>query len=368
MNIIIKKKTTETFLASLDNRPLNTKKQFEKAVSRFQKFCKESQNNMTPDQLCEELLVVKKQDEEQYINTLYDILQDYIDDLSKTLCGNSVKTYFSYTRGYIYHLGIRTNPQDFKMMLNFPRIQLEEKYPLNIEELRRILDYFGRNSMKKACFLAESSSGMRIGECLNVKKSDLVFKERIQIYIPASKAKNSRGRTVYISKECQRELEKYIDTLDDDDKVFYNGPTENLKVSASNMSRTLRKCLDAISLDMKYENGKYKINTHSLRAFFFTKAVRIHGENYAHRMTGHSGYLMMYDRMNDEEKLKMYMELEPELAVYDTAKAGLEMERLKIQQSNENKVLREEMETLKLQLANQGMEILKQLREQEKII
>jgi hypothetical protein len=105
-----------------------------------------------------------------------------------------------------------------------------------------------------------------------------------------------------------------------------------------------------------------------LRAFFFTQAVRLHGENYAHRMTGHSGYLMQYDRMNDEEKLKMYKELEPNLAVYATTKANLEIERLKLLQTKENTELREEMETLKLQLANQGMEILKQLQEDKKIL
>jgi hypothetical protein len=76
---------------------------------------------------------------------------------------------------------------------------------------------------------------------------------------------------------------------------------------------------------------------------------------------------MQYDRMNDEEKLKMYKELEPNLAVYATTKADLEIERLKIQQSNESKELREEMETLKLQLANQGMEILKKLQQADKI-
>jgi hypothetical protein len=64
----------------------------------------------------------------------------------------------------------------------------------------------------------------------------------------------------------------------------------------------------------------------------------------------------------------MYIELESELVVFDTSKQNLEIEKLRVQQSNENKVLREEMETLKLQLANQGMEILKQLKGQGKII
>ena len=133
MSIITKKKTTETFLASLDSRPKNTKSNFVIIVKKFTEFVKETQN-LTPDQFCEELLIMKKQDEEEYINTLYSILQDFIEDMGKSMNGNSVKCYFSYLRGYLYHLGVRTNTQDVKMMLKFPKILFEEKYPLSIEE------------------------------------------------------------------------------------------------------------------------------------------------------------------------------------------------------------------------------------------
>jgi len=368
MSIITKTKSTETFLASLDQVPVNTKLNYKKSIVRFQKFCKSHQNNMTPEELCRELLIIKKQDEDKYIDTLYDILQEFIAESHKTLSGNSIKTLFSCLRGYIYHLGVRTNPQDIKMMLKFPRIETEEKYPLSVDELRLIVDHFSRLPFRKACFLAESSSGMRIGEVLQVKKSDLIFKERIEIYIRASKSKNGKGRTVYISKECQDELEKYIDTLDDDDFVFYRGVSDDSKIRASNTARALREACDRLGLDMKYDNDRYKINTHSLRAFFFTQAVRKHGENYAHRMTGHGGYLMQYDRMNDDEKLKMYKELEPNLAVYATTKADLEIERLKIQQTKENKELKDELDELKFQLAKQGMDIIKQLQDHKKIL
>ena len=367
MSIITKKKTTETFLASLDSRPKNTKSNFVIIVKKFTEFVKETQN-LTPDQFCEELLIMKKQDEEEYINTLYSILQDFIEDMGKSMNGNSVKCYFSYLRGYLYHLGVRTNTQDVKMMLKFPKILFEEKYPLSIEELRKIVDYFAKLPVRKACFLAQSSSGMRIGEVLQVRKRDLVFKDRIQIYIGASDTKTSRGRTVFLSKECQEVIETYLDDLEDDDFVFYNGISEDPKVYSANTARSLRLCLEALGLNMKYASGKYKITTHSFRSFFFTQAVRKHGENYAHRLTGHSGYLMQYDRMNDDEKLKMYQELEPSLSVYATTRADLEIERLKILQSKENKDLKDELEQLKHQLAQQGLDIVKQLKDKEKIV
>jgi len=72
--------------------------------------------------------------------------------------------------------------------------------------------------------------------------------------------------------------------------------------------------------------------------------------------------------MNDEEKLKMYLELEPNLAVYATTKADLEIERLKILQTKENKDLKDELEQLKHQLAQQGLDIIKQLKDEDKIL
>ena len=366
MSIITKKKTTETYLQGLKNRPQNTGNSCLIVVKHFTKFVKETQN-LTPDQLCEELLIIKKQNEEEYISTLYSILQDFLDVMHKTICGNTIKTYFANLRGYLYHFGVRTDQQDVKMLIRFPQVLVEEKYPLSIEELRKIVEYYTRYPKRHAALLAQSSSGMRIGEVFQIKKSDLIFGDRISVYIKASGSKNNRGRTVFLSKECQTIVEKYLEYLSDDDRVFLHGNPQDLKTAVSNASRTLNLCLDKIGLGMKYDNGRYKINTHSLRAFFFTQAVRLHGENYAHRMTGHSGYLMQYDRMNDEEKLKMYKELEPNLAVYATTKADLEIERLKLLQTKENTELREEMETLKLQLANQGMEILKKLQQADKI-
>ena len=366
MSIITKKKTTETFFASLDKLPKNTQNCQRNTVSKFTVFVKETQN-LTPDQFCEELMIMKKQDEDEYINTLYSILQDFIDDMISKISANSIKTNFAYLRAYLYHLGVRTNEQDFKMMLKFPKVQHEEKYPLKPEQLAKIVDYYTRKPIFRACWLAQASSGMRIGEVLAVRKRDLEFKERIHVYIKASGSKNLRGRTVILSKETQDVVETYLDDLKDNDFVFYKGTTENEKGRGINAGRSLRVCLRRLGLDMKYEDGSYKITTHSLRAFFFTQAVRKHGENYAHRMTGHSGYLMQYDRMNDEEKLKMYLELEPELSIYDLTKANLEIERLKMLQTKENKDLKDQLDELKHQLAKQGLDIVDKLKDEDRI-
>ena len=367
MSIITKEKTTAKYLTRLESIPESTRKNKKIAATKFQKFCKK-QHKMTPDALCKELLIMKKQNEQEYTDTLYDILQEWIIDSSKKINPNSLRTEFSGVRAYIYYFGIKTDTQDINQLLSFPRIQREEKYPLKHKELFKIINDQSRNKVRKALYLACSSSGMRIGEALQIKKSDLEFKERIQINIRPEYTKTQTGRSVFVSKECQQTLEVYLDGLESDDTVFYDGVSENVKISASNEARRIRESLDRLGLGMKYgTSDRNKITTHSLRAFFFTQAVRKHGENYAHRLTGHGGYLMQYDRMNDEEKLKMYIELEPELVVFDTSKQNLEIEKLKSEQSKEMQEMKNEMEQMKLQLAQQGMNILKKLRKENKL-
>ena len=367
MSIIRKNRTTDDYKKKLDILPLSTKNGKLDALKKFQKFCK-YHHNISTDELCKELLVLKKQNESEYTDTLYDVLQEWVNEYSKSVNPNTLRTLFSNVRSYIYYFGIKTDSQDVNQLLSFPRIQKEEKYPLKHSELLKITNDQTRNLVRKALYLACSSSGMRIGEAVQIKKSDLDFKERIQINIRPNYTKTQTGRSVFISKECQHVLESYLDDLDGDDTIFYKGNCTNIQTRDSSECGRLAECLIRLDLDMKYSsNGRHKITSHSFRAFFFTHAVRKHGENYAHKLTGHGGYLMQYDRMTDEEKLKMYIELEPELVIFDTSKQNLEIEKLKMQQNDEMKKMKNEMENMKSQLAKQGMDILDKLKKQGRI-
>ncbi len=79
-------------------------------------------------------------------------------------------------------------------------------------------------------------------------------------------------------------------------------------------------------------------------------------------MTGHGGYLMQYDRMTEEEKMDMYIELEPNLVVYEQTKNKLKIERLEEENSSISQ-LREEVKKLREQQAKQDKKILDKLRE-----
>ena len=94
MSIIRKVRNTEEYRKKLESLPQSTRNNKIDAVNKFQKYC-EKNHNSTSDEICKELLILKKQHEEEYTDTLYDILQEWITEYSNKLNPNSVNTIFS---------------------------------------------------------------------------------------------------------------------------------------------------------------------------------------------------------------------------------------------------------------------------------
>jgi len=70
------------------------------------------------------------------------------------------------------------------------------------------------------------------------------------------------------------------------------------------------------------------------------------------KLAGQKGYLLQYDRMNDEEKLEKYLEIEPELLIFDESKKNAEIEKLKKEKSELEKV-KEDKEMLEDRVVRQ---------------
>jgi len=80
-------------------------------------------------------------------------------------------------------------------------------------------------------------------------------------------------------------------------------------------------------------------------------------------MTGHGGYLMEYNRMTEDEKLGLYLTLEPDLLVFDQTKNELEIDRLK-EENQTIEQLRKEMQQLKKNQSDQDKKIISALEGQ----
>ena len=359
-SFLTKKKTKESFDEKISTEPVGTQYCKKYAVKIFGDFVSDRFPGKITDDVIEELNLIKNsQSQQEYEEALYGVLQDWINWNEKRGLGNyTIRTAFSNLRKFLFHLGIKTHEQDIKEYLRFGKRVKEERHPLSDEEYRSIINGFSRNPRMQAFLLVLGSSGMRMGEALKLKKKDLDFtKKRIKVNIPAD-TKTRTGRSTFISNEAKRKIEPFLEKMSQEDYVFgKHGKVPHIH----NFTRAMIRLLDKLEMNEKYQSNSFrKISTHSFRAYFFTKAARKHGENYAHKMVGHGGYLMEYDRMTEDEKLDMYLELEPELAIFEQTKNELEISRLrdKVEEIDE---LKQEVQKLREAQAKSDKKIVEEI-------
>jgi integrase len=365
-SFLSKKKDSASYDDVLSTSPESTQKNKRYAIKLLDTFVDASYSGRTTRDVISELRLLKSQDSETYENALYDMLQDWILWNEKNGLGNfTIRVAFSNIRKYLFHLGIKTNEQDIKEHLRFGKRTRENRHPLSQMEYRRIIDGLSRHPIVQALFLGLGSSGMRIGEALSLKKKDLdLTGQRIIVNIPAN-TKTRTGRVTYLSLETEKILRPHLETIGVNDNVF---ATNDGKDNSSSVRTMLARLVDKLELVDRYQsNNIRKITTHSFRAYFFTKAARMHGENYAHKITGHGGYLMQYDRMSEDEKLEMYLKLEPELAVYEQTKNELELSKLR-DEVEEIHVLKQEVQKLRESQAKSDKKILYEIKKQGVIL
>ncbi len=364
-SFLYKKKDETSFDDVLSAAPESTQINKKYAIKLFEKFVGASYPGRTTKNVIDELCLLKKQDSQTYEDALYGLLQDWINwNQTSGRCNSTIRVAFSNLRQYLFHHGIKTDEQNIKQYLRFGKRTQEDKHPLSQVQYQKIIHALARHPLVQGLFLALGSSGMRIGEALSLKKKDLDLSGiRIKVNIPAN-TKTRAGRTTYLSFEAEKILRSHLDNIGLDDHVF---TLKNSNDVSSSVRTMLSRTVDRLQLVDKYQsNNIRKITTHSFRAYFFTKASRKHGENYAHKMTGHGGYLIQYDRFTEDEKLEMYITLEPDLVVSDQSKNELEISRLK-QDNTSITTLREEIEKLKAEQVQRDKAVLEQFRKEKRI-
>ena len=316
MLLKLETRSKDSYLEKLTTKAVSTRRNFNATYQSFEKFCQEKY-----DRTAEEII----QEIPQEKDSEYDILQAWINWLSQSIIPSTIHTRFSSLMGYFHYRGIKMYKEDVKQNISLPKIPKEEKHPLSIEEIRKIINE--ANFKKKALYLTLLSSGMRVGEAVQLKKKHFDTSEKnLIIKIPANFTKTKKARTVFISKEASSAVRPLLKKIDDDDTVFSKNENPHYAVCAEEM--TFKRILRNVGLVESYESSRTnKITMHSFRAYFFTKAVRKHDENYAHMMIGHGGYLMQYDRLTDDEKFEMYLELEPDLTADPTERQKITIEK-----------------------------------------
>ena len=290
---------------------------------------------------------------------VYDYLQKRINHMherSKSL--DTIMVYFGHIKQYLHFRGIKLNPLDIKQSLNFPKRHREEMRPLGLPAFQTIL----RNCSHKRemLYLAQSSSGMRIGEMLQIRKSDVhTHMARLMVRIPAKYTKTGMARTTFFSAEAAKMVMPRLTKIDDADLVFGTGCDLSTGVSAE--GTYLSKLQKKIGINDKYEtNRRNVITTHTFRAYFITKVSR-KDPNLAKFFSGQKGYMLQYDRLTDEEKLALYVEIEPSLLVSDKAR---DKERIRNLENENSKVA--ELERKNREFERMAMEFERRTMDSER--
>ena len=319
----------------------------------------------------EELIASQPSDEE-----VYDYLQARINALqARGINPISISIYFSHIRQYLHYRGIRLHQTDIRQCLNFPKKTVEELRPLELGTFRKILKACRAKS--EMLYLAQSSSGMRIGEMVQIRKKDIhTDTARLMVKIPAAFTKTRVARTTFFSAEAAQLVAPRLKKIGDLDRVF--GNDNDAESNARREAKHLAELQKRMGIHDKYETtGRNVITTHSFRAFFITKVSR-KDPNLAKHFAGQKGYMLQYDRLTDEEKLALYVEIEPSLLVSDKARdkeriRSLENENEELKRGSkelksENKDLKKENKDLKKgnkDLKRGNKELAKKVRELE---
>lgn len=181
------------------------------------------------------------------------------------------------------------------------RIQEPDALPkaIPLEDVQLLLDSVS-SVRDRALLMLLLRTGMRIGELLEVKLSDIVLHDRkILIYLGS---KNYQGRAVYFSEDAEHALKHWLRLRDSSQKYLFYGLRKE-QLSYSGAWGVMRKTLEHAGLaDKKY-------SLHSLRHTFATDMInsgmRI---EVLQQLLGHQSIelTMKYARLSDETREKDY--------------------------------------------------------------
>ena len=235
-------------------------------------------------------------------------------DADSSLSNTTIRQYFQITTYYFNYLGIRVHPIDLKHNIKLPKKIKEKLHPLSKEEILKIFEHTPEH--RQMLYLVLLGTGMRIRETVALRKKDfdVCCSKRIKIEIPAEFTKTKTAHTTFVSKEAEKLLRPHLESLEENDLVFATSP--NPVHAGMTEIEAFARYRKRAGLTEKYNStNRHHVSLPSFRAYFFTRARRVHDTDIAHAMVGHTTYLDMYDRKEDEEKLELYLKVESSLCL-----------------------------------------------------
>ena len=203
-----------------------------------------------------------------------------------------------------------------------------DKVPSNVE-FRKILTHLPIQG--KALYLVLESSGMRIGEALQLKMEDLELdQDPVNIYIKGEYTKTGNSRMAFVSVEAKESLQEWLKVRSEylsaasGKSHFYGKSVKDPRVFPFRDATAYAMWRSALK---KTRNGqrdkstqRYRVHPHVLRKFFRTRLGAVIPVDVVEALMGHEGYLTeVYRRYTVEDLAKFYKQGEHALLVFTEA-------------------------------------------------
>lgn len=380
------------------SRSYATRHTYRAVVRRFLDFLR-LQYNLDLEQLLRQLKETKEKDAIGVLDDFYSFLSnDRIKLTGRPLSNATVKQYVIFAKEFLNHEGCHVYNEDLRQRFRLPRRSTVYERGLTKDVINRLLRLSNRKLA--TIILLACSSGMRIGEIVQLRLADINFTTNpTTILIRKETTKTRETRITHITLEATKAIQDYLaknnpiqiagksgciflETDEDkikriQEKLAKNELNKNQKVLATNrvkiiqdqlkrlgseelyarcvtvtkqsLEAQLRKVIMGIpELAMKNDNGRNTIHFHAFRAWFKTQVTNCHQSDFAEALMGHTSLKLVYYRQNDEQRAKIYREIEPTLTISDTEKIEKSFEILQ----EENRDLRKIVDGLSIQLKN----------------
>jgi len=240
-----------------------------------------------------------------------------------------------------------------------------EEEEMDRSTLKKILQHCDIRA--RALFLVLVSSGMRIGELLQVTLTDIdLNKKPAQIRIRKEYTKTRTARTAFISEEAAEAVQAWLKI-----RTAHMASAENRNAGlvAHGLSAPKKKNDNRLfpyeygTIDKVWDaalkkaelfsiddiTGRKTLHIHMLRKFFRTNAATKIPVDLAEALMGHTGYLTgAYRRYTKEQLADFYAKAEPALTVFiaDDSETKEKVAAL----THENEMLKQRLSSIEIQL------------------
>ena len=304
------------------------------ALHKFQKFC-DTKSNLS------QVLYELKQNKIVPVN----LLDEFYTFMSNGRVKNrTIIGYLSIVKDYLNFHGMHIYTEDIKQKFRTPKPEVFYEEGLTKSILNRLL----QNSVPKLRLgiLLACSSGMRVGEIIQLKFSDIDFTTNpTTIKVRRETTKTRETRFTHITTETTKILGDYITKKKQSKQSDYQylfmyhhgefGTKEYYKsmfAARQAMLEKLRLTIQIIpELSMKNENEKYRIHFHAFRKWFKTQVTTAGQSDFAEALMGHKSLKLVYFKQSSEARLKLYLKMEPFLTISDFSRVEKTMEELQEQ-------------------------------------